>query len=516
MTEIPPRRISRIYLAPLLVWIALIGFSVVVVIEHDLRTASERFTRQAANLYEYSNHQVAINATVLEGFTALLANLGDADRSTAVQYARQMLERFPHIFMFEIAGKVRRQNLKPFINLQRNSGLPGFEVKRFDYDGERNWLPLEKKPYYIPLLVMEPMPEASREVLGLDLDANEFFREALDKSIRLNTPVASRPFNLVEGQHAYIVVRPVEEIEGAGRPERCEFTEQRYGLLVIEAETLLPPTVQLPEDMGVSIWHTDYAQKENARLFHRQVKRRSLVEKLLFPRLQFERRVESPGHPFELRVAEQLGWNDLSLPLLLSLSGIGIFSFWLLLRYARWHHAHELARLQAENQLFYLANFDNLTRLPNRNLFEDRFEQALSYHLRDGGELALVLVDLDNFKACNNRLGHAGGDVLLREVAKRLTECTDKTATIARFGGDEFVILFDQMVDEAVMDKAIERVRGCFVTPFRVQETVIQLSANIGVARYPNDGRDLQQLLKHADNQLFALKLKRRTEPLGH
>jgi len=160
----------------------------------------------------------------------------------------------------------------------------------------------------------------------------------------------------------------------------------------------------------------------------------------------------------------------------------------------------------AEDQVQYLAYHDALTRLPNRLLARDRFDQAIAFADRAKTKLAMLFLDLDHFKTINDSLGHAAGDALLKQVALRLSECVRETDTISRQGGDEFLVLLPDLADaEAtapVLVKMLERLQA----PFHTDGNELATSVSIGVALYPEDGRDFETLLKKADTAMYRAK----------
>jgi diguanylate cyclase (GGDEF)-like protein len=153
-----------------------------------------------------------------------------------------------------------------------------------------------------------------------------------------------------------------------------------------------------------------------------------------------------------------------------------------------------------------LAYHDALTGLPNRSLFHDRLSVAITHARREGSHLAVLFLDLDGFKAVNDALGHACGDRLLVEVAERLRGSVRAGDTVARFGGDEFVVLLSSVAGEddaeRVAAKLLEAVRG----PFRIDGHVLAATASIGVSVYPGDGTSPEELVVSADVAMYRHK----------
>jgi diguanylate cyclase (GGDEF)-like protein len=163
-------------------------------------------------------------------------------------------------------------------------------------------------------------------------------------------------------------------------------------------------------------------------------------------------------------------------------------------------------RKVAEHQMEYLAHHDALTGLPNRILVQDRFDQARAHADRSGLKIALLFLDLDNFKTINDSLGHTVGDALLKQIAGRLTECVRDTDTISRQGGDEFLVVLPALhhTDDAapVLGKLMEHLRE----PILADGHELATSVSIGIAIYPDDGRDFDTLLKKSDTAMYRAK----------
>ena len=164
-------------------------------------------------------------------------------------------------------------------------------------------------------------------------------------------------------------------------------------------------------------------------------------------------------------------------------------------------------RREYEKKIQHLASYDTLTSLPNRALLIDRLHQALALAQREGRELALLCFDLDNFKDLNDTRGHDRGDRFLKEVAKRLASCVGESDTLARIGGDEFVILLHSLIGEEEAAVTVARqVQSQFAEPFLIDGAEIYSSASIGIALYPGDGRDAAELLMAADAAMYQAK----------
>ncbi len=159
-----------------------------------------------------------------------------------------------------------------------------------------------------------------------------------------------------------------------------------------------------------------------------------------------------------------------------------------------------------EYQAMHDATHDHLTDLPNRILLRDRLEQAIHAALREKQQLALFILDLDHFKEVNDTLGHYSGDLLLKHVAMRLKGIVRGSDTLSRLGGDEFAILLPIIKESNDVFIVLKKIQNAFLSPFVIESLKIEVQASIGVAIYPDHGRDFDTIMQRADVAMYAAK----------
>lgn len=168
---------------------------------------------------------------------------------------------------------------------------------------------------------------------------------------------------------------------------------------------------------------------------------------------------------------------------------------------------HDISeRKQAEERIWKQANFDELTQLPNRRMFHDRLKQEIKKAHRDCVQVALLFIDLDNFKEVNDTLGHPVGDTLLVQAARRISACVREVDTVARLGGDEFTVLLTEIDDVNSIERVASSILVSLLEPFMLGDNAVIISASIGITLYPNDATDNNELLKSADQAMYAAK----------
>jgi diguanylate cyclase (GGDEF)-like protein/PAS domain S-box-containing protein len=177
-----------------------------------------------------------------------------------------------------------------------------------------------------------------------------------------------------------------------------------------------------------------------------------------------------------------------------------------LLQFVSTQVAAAIERKQTETLLLHMARHDVLTDLPNRQLFDDRLQTSLAIARRNKGRLALLYIDLDKFKQVNDTLGHLVGDLLLIEVAQRITSCLRESDTVGRMGGDEFMVLLNDILSTEDASVVAEKIRAALNRPFDLAGQKLQIASSIGIATYPEDGEEKQHLIRHADEAMYGAK----------
>lgn len=207
--------------------------------------------------------------------------------------------------------------------------------------------------------------------------------------------------------------------------------------------------------------------------------------------------ISLPGTTWTLAAVPKSGWRQSGLPPLgYSIIGlaVGAFSGFAL-----------FSLLRTRSALKMMAYHDQLTKLPNRSLFWDRFQVETNRAEREGKSICICMIDIDGFKTVNDSYGHDVGDRLLLEVASRMQKAIRKSDTVARLGGDEFAVIAP-IDDSASVDEVRSRLSSCFTLPFDLGVVTKRMNASIGHALFPQDGTDIESILAFADRRMYIEK----------
>lgn len=244
--------------------------------------------------------------------------------------------------------------------------------------------------------------------------------------------------------------------------------EEIYGYSFAELFKLRISDLRLPEDKDISIEQRQQLQKKGALTFEANFLRK---DGSVFPAEVSARLIDLEGQTYFQGIIRDI-----------------------------------TERKKAAEQIQYLAHHDSLTGLPNRNLLQDRLTQNLAHAHRNGSKSAILFLDFDRFKNINDSLGHSVGDGVLKEVAKRLQNCLRKEDTVARVGGDEFIIVLADLENSRHAGRVAQKITDLGTEPYEISGQKFRLTISIGISLFPEDGDDIDTLLKNADSAMYHAK----------
>lgn len=478
------------------VLVSLILF--ILVFNAGVSKAEHKFYTYAESYDAHLRNTLLINETLLENFSAFLSVVGYEDTAVAQGYVDSIVKSFSKVYLVEAVHRIPREWVGEIAKVQTEIGNVEYELKAFEYGKKQRFHSVTDKPYYSPIVFIEPATLEQREILGLDVESIEFLKVAMEQSQELGTIVSTPPFELIEGDFGYVMFNPVGPVtvSSVGKGDM-------FALLVIRARELMPTHIFKEAGTQVVLYHPDFPrQDKEGHLVEFLGESRSNIEKLLFPNLRYEKVVGSEEQRLILLMEQQLGWDTFNLPLLIT---IGVFSALLTLiviRYRNIYNRSDEKRRKAEYAIFVMANFDPLTQLPNRpHLLNQLFHSmADAEEAREG--LCVAYIKLKDYERIELRSGCGISDAYLVSSASRIRGFVSDNDFVAKLDGGEFVMVSEcdgnEQDVEALKKMLGERLKGAMV----IGGESLSLEANVGVALYPRDGNDPKQLIREARGRM--------------
>jgi len=492
----------------ILLALGLMGMSALLLLKSETQRRETRFAEYVQNISGIVRNQLDTNEAVLAGFSAFLQAVDQSDNEAAARYAAAVMSAYPHLYMLEAARAVPLAEQSAFEAMLRRTWRPDFTLKDFPTLTRQ---PARHQAFLRetwPVLFMYPVLAQANAIYGVRLETVDYLSYALARTYNNPKPVVSPVFTMYEGGDAFILMQSVsrpERVRESSRPNF--FGSTMVALLLVRTGSLLDAVIHANVDPQVNIRAVlQTAAGTESHVFATGRGQAGFVDRFFLPLLEEQVEIHSASQPMtllferQLRLADALSGQTLLLLVLLGASFILIPL--LLIR-----HFKALERAEVEHQRStYLATHDVLTDLPNRYLFADRFDQALTHWKLDRVAFAVLLIDLDHFKDINDYFGHEVGDQVLRALASRMLGATRTGDTVARYGGDEFVVLVTDLDDpenaEIKASKMLEAIGQSIIT----SAGEISLSCSIGIALCPLHGQTLDTLLKAADQAMYGVK----------
>lgn len=498
---------SSFYVLALFGWVALTLLALYVVLDISIKETERDFQREATASATEVRQKMQASESVLNGFSAFLYAVESGDRNATMRYAGAATAPYPHIHMLEVAREVSAADRKGFEAEMTRTWEPNFSLRDFSYQGARRWQDVKDKASYWPLVFLYPDNNAVLPLYGLDIDSVPLLSQPLNDAWLRQAQSASRPFRLTEGEPGYLmfqaVPRPSPRLSGDSlRP----FGGALTALLAVKASALQPTRIDRRDLVRADFVVPEVGEVSDIPpLFVHEGAPVNSYDQLL-PKLHHETLIEVGPQAVRMSFSRQVRWSDLSAFSMRAVAVISLLSLTLVMLYLRRHYiAMRLFETEHERAEF-LAMHDPLTDLPNRHLLADRVRQALLRWQRTGAMFALFLIDLDHFKKINDTHGHEGGDHLLKIIAHRISSTLRASDTVARYGGDEFIVLVADVVSEADARSVGEKLLAVVSEPVLFGEAHLRVTCSLGVALCPRDGNDFEALCHQADHAMYKVK----------
>lgn len=467
----------------------------------DIHQQTQRFSETSALIQARLVSQTRRYVDATHGLAAFLKVQEPLSQEKVASYARLIADQDPGIYFMGVVPKFDVEELDGFAAWPLQKGVPNSSRARVFSDSVNNLIRVAAsgKPLLYSPNSAEPSDNKIPTSPAVGSDFLSILKNAFQYAAASGEITASRVFLLDNGERGYALVEPVSLADGVS-----------FAVVICRINTLL----YLPSDsvsLALTLFgalHADTSPSD--RLIYRQATPVSALESALFPKLLFRSSSGDPEKLFRLELERQLGWADLDWRRLNLVFGESLAFLLAFLVVARIHDRYEKRKLEEDNRLFLLANFDPLTGLPNRQLFMDRLDQALAAAYRSNQKLALLYLDLDGFKQINDYYGHQTGDKVLQRAARIFQRSVRETDTVGRLGGDEFVVLLQSIGDRSGAESVARKIKEAFfqlsVEINGMHKAMPVLGTSVGIAVYPEDGLTLAELLRAADQSMYRDK----------
>ena len=489
----PPNRLVGIYIGLLLITFCLFILSVSFVVWQDVKNAEDEFQKYTHTVHQGLSQNFAVKETILDGFAAFLADVGVQDPNRARSYTRTMLQRYPHLYMFQAAQRVESNDVIEFERQMSAQSKQLIKVKEFVFG--KGLLPVDVlvQSSYYPVVFVEPVFRDGVDILGLDISSIEFVEKAMHQALATGMTSISEVLELSDGSESFVMIKP-SMLPGQTVPDQ-------YALIIVKTNVLIQEHIPTEAGYELSIQYAD-----NLPLINMFTENMTSLESNLFPKFESNKYITIGQDKISIKISKQLGFKQNSIVMILIIVLVVIVIYVAVYKYMKMHFESERIKNKAEQKLYQQANYDQLTGLANRHYFEDYFSRILLSHKRQVKKLALLYIDLNDFKEVNDNLGHHVGDALLQEASVIISQAIRGDDLASRFGGDEFVVLLDQVGNEQDVKRVINRLTEVFSNVEFIDHYKIKLSASVGYAIYPDNGETFESMLKVADKNMYKHK----------
>lgn len=486
------RRIIAIYSALMLLSLLAFAGILVFMLVLEKNQLEKQFVQQAHLAEQSLQRTLAANEIILDGFAAFIGGEGVNDNQGLHHYVQSMMAKYSHLYMFQAAQRIQGKQISA-LEQRLSAGQESlFEVWYFD--GTVKYARDEQNPMrdYFPIIFADPIFRRDISVLGLDIQSIPFLQDALQQILHDRQIALSQPIELFEGDTALVMLKAVN----------MQTNHEAYvALLVVKIEVLRDSVGNLDTATYLRL---GYPSGES--IF--QINRPQPGEEASgLGELRFEHTLNVAGQSLRIEMQRVLHFGDFNLVLVVLLAVMALLVMIILVLLLRVHLTAEKAKDADKLNLYRQANFDELTGLANRHYFQAQAQHALASARRRNSKIGFMYLDLNGFKAINDELGHAAGDKILIIFAGMIFDVIRSDDLAARMGGDEFVIMLDNLQDLIDMQRVTRDLCMRCELVNEVNGLPVSLHASIGCALFPDDGNSLDELLQVADQAMYRDKL---------
>jgi diguanylate cyclase len=497
---------------------ALASFAVFrLAVSWEVRAAESEFQNRARNYLQIIDGELQASSTLLYTFRAFFeASERPVSRDEFLRFSNDLHGRVVGLRDTGWAPRVQKGQRAAFEREVGASGEPGFRIMERGPAGQL--VRAADRDDYYPILYVDT-GAVVRPVLGFDLASEPVRRAALHRTVESHRPAATPPIQLLTvkrprgGVMAFIDVRA----DNGARSGRKN-TDRGIAFGVIDIDAMMRNVIAEKARLaGIDVYIFDPAGTPGDRQVYWRSSHGDAVAAPAEAAVQAGTHLQGevslldqkwsivfmPGESLE---AAAWNWHSI-MPLVLGLTMTTMVVAYLVVSLRR---TLQLERLTVElhdnaAKISHMARHDMLTDLPNRVLFQERLDDAVA-HLRRGTPFSLLCLDLDHFKAANDRLGHGAGDELLRQVSKRLLSCARSVDTVARLGGDEFAVIISGSASADDARRIASRMIDTVGAAYELDGQAVSIGLSVGIALAPVHADGAQTLLSRADRALYAAK----------
>lgn len=493
LTTSGKRRIIAIYSALMSLSLLACAGILIFLLVLEKNQLEKQFVQQAHQAEQNLQRTLAANEIILDGFAAFIGGEGVSDNQGLHHYVQTMMDKYSHLYMFQAAQRITGNQIAA---LEQNlSATQGSLFEVWYFDGTVKYARDEQTSLrdYFPIIFADPIFRRDISVLGLDIQSIPFLQHALQQVLHNRQIALSQPIELFEGDTALVMLKAGD----------MQVNQETYvALLVVKIDVLRDSVGSLDNDTYLRL---GYPSGESIFQINRP---QDGWGRSQFGELSFNHELSVAGQNLRIEARRVLHVRDFNLLLVALVLVVAVLVMVILILLLRVHLTAEKAKDAYKLNLYRQANFDELTGLANRHYFQDQAQHVLASARRRNGKIGIMYLDLNGFKSINDELGHAAGDKILMIFAGMIFEVIRSDDLAARMGGDEFVIMLDNLHDVRDMQRVVQELHNRCEWVTEVNGHPVKLHASIGAVIFPDDGASIDELLHAADQAMYAEKTK--------
>lgn len=456
---------------------------------YQLDSLRDEFNFNIENIIkkEFSNN-ISVTKGVITSLTSFYHSADDMNTSSFSSFTKDLVSNYDFIKSVGFVSVVKDEERDSFEEMMRDEGLYNFQINSFNAQ-ENKFSKSEKKDIYGPIIYMEPASYKYTRYYGFDIfNQKQFHKDFLLASKENSIKVIDNVYNeRNEAIHVFVKASYNNDLDEKNRLNSLN----GFFIIDIDIDKLLN---NLKRKFG-----NYYIKIIDKNQYEEYLKIKLSKEDRLFKELVYLSKIEDFSNSY-FYIKKNINYLDFNLKtffmilLLVVIIQVLYVLIWQRDRYSK-------------DKLNYEASHDDLTGLINRTHFRSTFEKKIHKIKNNKNTLTAVLfIDLDRFKEINDSFGHSFGDDVLIEIANRFKEVMRNNDTICRHGGDEFIILVEGIKDLKDLLEIVKKIMNSMNPAIRYNKQKIYLTLSMGISLYPNDGKDIDDLLKNADSALYKAK----------